>query len=113
MHFNGISHNAQGDGAQMGHAEDEESVLLFDDFLRHFQDCSSALIEAFHQPRSLGVAFRKEQFVFSFRGSTCHKCCIAIVDENAGQSFGVEFDKPRAILSSTHADIWQHGHHRL
>ena len=97
MHADGVSHGFQRDGFQMRNAMHQKSILLRDDFARHFQHGLGALIEAFHQPGRLGMATREESLSSSRAVFAVNLGHVLVVDEHARQGFAVEFNNPCAI----------------
>src|SRR5215208_4945069 len=63
MHPDGIRDGFQGKRSHRLHAVNEKAVLLANDFLRHLENGTSALVEAFDQPLRGAEAFAQIKLV--------------------------------------------------
>src|SRR5258708_9350657 len=83
----------------------KKSVLLLDDFARHFKYCRGALVQRLDQPVGRLHSVGHVLALAPAAGSAADPRIIAVVDEDAGQGVGVQLDNPAAVGLYAHQDI--------
>src|SRR5215213_5031862 len=97
MHPDGIRDGFQGKRSHRLHAVNEKAVLLANDFLRHLENGTSALVEAFDQPLRGAEAFAEIKLVLLPRTVAAHGGIILFVDQHSWQGVAVELHEPASI----------------
>ena len=113
MHLDRVGDGPEVERPEVLDAEHQEGVLLAHDLAGDLQDGPGALVQALHQPGGIGLALRHVELVLAARGGGGNARQILVVDQDAGQRFGIELDDPCAFGRGSDDHIGNDGLNRL